>query len=52
MIETANQVETVDIIVMKEIEINHQVLHHVYVGVMSYNEYDCILNSQLLGGLL
>ena len=52
VIETANQVETVDIIVMKEIEINHQVLHHVYLGVMSSNEYDCILNSQLLGGLL
>ncbi len=51
-IETANQVELVDIMMMNEIEINHQVLHHVYVGVMSSSEYDCILNSQLLGGLL
>ncbi len=51
-IETALKQEEVDIMMMDEIEINHQTLHHVYVGVMSSSEYDCILNSQLLGGLL
>ena len=51
-IETAMQKEKVDITILSDIEINHQILHHVYVGVMSSCEYDCILNSQLLGGLL
>lgn len=51
-IETANQKESIDIIMMNDIEINHQTLHHVYVGVMSSSAYDCILNSRLLGGLL
>ncbi|MEG0592922.1 MAG: hypothetical protein RR512_06380 [Coprobacillus sp.] len=51
-IETASQKETIDLTVFKEIEINHQKLHHVYVGILYSNEYDCILNSQLLGGLL
>ncbi|KXU51654.1 MAG: hypothetical protein UFX20_15010 [Longibaculum muris] len=52
LIETANQKEWIDLIMIDDIEINHQLLHHVYVGVMSSHEYDCILNSQLLGGLL
>lgn len=51
-IETANQVEMIDIILMNDIEINDTILHHVYVGVMSSSEYECILNSQLLGGML
>lgn len=51
-IETANQMEIIDLMMMEKIEINHQVLHHVYVGVMLSSEYDCILNSQLLGGML
>lgn len=51
-IETASQKETIDLTIFDEIEINYQKLHHVYVGIISSNEYDCILNSQLLGGLL
>lgn len=51
-IETALKKEKVDIIIIEEMEINHQLLHHVYAGVMSSFEYDCILNAQLLGGLL
>ncbi|MEG0276923.1 MAG: hypothetical protein RR630_07830 [Coprobacillus sp.] len=51
-IETASQKETIDLTVFEEIEINYQKLNHVYVGIIHSNEYDCILNSQLLGGLL
>lgn len=51
-VETATNKETIDITIVNEIEINYQKLHHVYVGVMTSHEYDCILNSQLLGGLL
>lgn len=51
-IETAMQKEKIAIMLMEEIEVNHQLLHHVYVGIMSSGEYDCILNTQLLGGLL
>lgn len=51
-IETATQKEMIDIILIDDLIINHQLLHHVYAGVMSSNTYDCILNSQLLGGLL
>lgn len=52
MIETANQKEMVDMTILEEICINQHILHHVYVGVMSSNIYECILNTQLLGGLL
>lgn len=51
-IETALRKDKVDIIMLEEIEINHQLLHHVYAGVMSSFEYDCIINAHLLGGLL
>lgn len=51
-IETASQKEYVDIVMVEEIEIHHHIMHHVYVGVMLSSEYDCILNSQLLGGML
>lgn len=51
-ISTAYSSEKVDIILLDDIDINHQTLHHVYVGLMSSGEYDCILNTQLMGGLL
>lgn len=51
-ISTAYSSERVDIILLDDIDINHQTLHHVYVGLMSSGEYDCILNTQLMGGLL
>lgn len=51
-IETAIGKEKIDIIVIDEMDVNYQTLHHVYVGVMKTSEYDCILNSQLMGGLL
>lgn len=49
---TAHSVETVDIIMIDDMMINHQSLHHVYAGLISNYEYDCILNAQLMGGLL
>lgn len=51
-IDTAMHQDLVDIMILDEIEINHCLLHHVYVGVMNSSEYDCILNRYLLGGLL
>lgn len=51
-IETASSKEWVDIVELDEICIQDFIFHHVYVGVMSSKEYDCILNSELLGGLL
>lgn len=52
VVETAMKKEVIDIVIIDEMMIHHQLLHHVYVGVMSSNTYDCILNSQLLGGML
>ncbi len=52
MISTATGKEKIDIVLIDEMNINHQVLHHVYAGIMKTSEYDCILNSQLMGGLL
>lgn len=51
-ISTANTTERVDMIVLDEMTINHQTLYHVYAAMMSSKEYDCILNSQLMGGLI
>lgn len=51
-IETASQKEWIDIVLLHEITINHLTLHHVYAGMMTSSAYDCILNKQLLGGLL
>lgn len=51
-VSTAHSLETIDIILLDDIDINHQTLHHVYAGLMSSSEYDCILNTQLMGGLL
>lgn len=51
-ISTANKIENIDIILIDEIEIQSLTLHHVYAGMMSSDEYDCILNSQLMGGFI
>ena len=52
VIETASQKEEVDIIVLKEVWIKDKKLNHVYVGVMTSQCYDCIINGKILGGLL
>ena len=51
-IETASQQEKIDLILLPDITIHHQTLHDVYAGIISSNQYDCILNQQLMGGLL
>ncbi len=51
-IETAQSKEWIDIIQLDEINVQGHHLCHVYVGVMSSQEYECILHSELLGGLL
>lgn len=51
-VETATSIDYVDIVLVDHMMINHHEFSHVYVGVMQSSQYDCILNSQLLGGLL
>lgn len=51
-IETATSIKEVDITKVDEMMIHHHVFHQVYVGVITIKQYDCILNSELLGGLL
>ncbi|MFR1686307.1 hypothetical protein [Massilimicrobiota timonensis] len=51
-IETASQQERIDLILLSDITIHNQKLHNVYAGIISSSQYDCILNQQLMGGLL
>ncbi len=51
-VEVINSTQMIDIVQVKDICINHHVLHDVYVGVLYECEYDCILNNQLLGGFI
>ena len=51
-IETASQQERIDLILLPDITIHHYQLHDVYVGIITSTQYDCILNQQLMGGLL
>jgi hypothetical protein len=51
-IETASAIENIDIIEIDKMSIQGKEISHVYAGMISSKEYDCILNSDLLGGLL
>lgn len=51
-ITTAIQKETIAIIEIDEIMINHQSIHHLYAGLIDKLEYDCILSPKLMGGIL
>lgn len=51
-VETAYQEEEVDIVLIKKIDINFETFYNVYAGKMKLNEYDCILNMYLLGGVI
>lgn len=42
----------VDIIQVEKCIINHQELNDVYVGMIENINYDCLLNKQLMGGVL
>lgn len=51
-VDTAHCTEKIDLIMIPDITIHHVKLHDVYAGIISSNTYECILNQQLLGGLL
>lgn len=51
-IETATQIENVDIILLDRIQIKNMVLRNIYVGIMNNECFDCILNKDILGGRL
>ncbi len=51
-VDTAYKKEKVDIVLIKKIDINFETFYNVYAGKMNLKEYDCILNTYLLGGVL
>ena len=51
-VSTAYRKEKIEIVLIKKIDINFETFYNVYAGKMSLNEYDCILNTYLLGGVL
>lgn len=51
-IKTAVSKGIVDIIEIDEMMINHQSIHHLYAGLIDELEYDCILNTKLMGGII
>lgn len=51
-IKTAIKDDLIPIIEIDEITINHQLLHHIYVGVIEDLDYDCILSPRLMGGII
>ncbi len=52
LINSIGGYKLVNIVLLKSIKINEIILHNVYVGIIDEGEYDCILNYQLLGGML
>jgi hypothetical protein len=51
-IHTALKEDTIEIIEIEEMIVNHQTIHHLYVGLIEELEYDCILSPKLMGGIL
>lgn len=45
-------IEYINIVEVKNIKINNRIIDFAYVGLMNECEYDCILNNQILGGML
>lgn len=41
-----------DIIKIESMTINHQTIHDIYAGLIDHIEYDCLLNKQLMGGVI
>lgn len=52
IIQTALKKEEIEIIKIKEININHQSLNNIYAGVIEEIEYDFILSPRIMGGVL
>lgn len=42
----------IEIIIVDKLVVNKQILKNVYVGIIENIKYDCLLNKQLMGGIL
>lgn len=42
----------VDIICIRQFHINNQILNDVYIGIIDNIHYDCLLNKELMGGVI
>ena len=42
----------IDIILVDQLLVNKQTLKNVYVGVLDELDYDCLLNKELMGGII
>lgn len=42
----------IDIICIDEMIVNHQKLHHIYAGIMDDIHYECLLNKDVMGGVI
>lgn len=51
MVETFSY-KQIDIICIEQLSINHQVLNDVYIGMIDHIHYDCLLNKELMGGVI
>lgn len=51
-IKTALQKDYIPIIEVEHITINHQLLHHIYIGLIEELDYDCIISPTIMGGIL
>lgn len=44
--------QIVDIICIDELVVNHQQLHNVYAGIIDDIHYECLLNKDVMGGVI
>lgn len=42
----------IDIILVDQVLVNKQSLRNVYIGVLDELDYDCLLNKELMGGII
>lgn len=52
VIKTALKKEKIEIIKIKEMVINHQILHNIYVGLIEECDYDFVLGPRIMGGVI
>lgn len=44
--------QQIDIICAEKVYLNEQILSDVYIGIMDHLQYDCLLNKELMGGII
>ena len=44
--------DLIEIIKVEQLVINNQVLEDVYAGIITGIHYDCLLNKELMGGII